>query len=387
MPLDKKTKEILDTTRMNRVLPTILELQRKKAKIVLLAHQGRRESWDFIGLNQHAKTLSRLLNTPVHFVDDIHGKKALTAIQHMKSGEILFLDNVRKIPYETEKKNAKEHAETPFIKDLASVADVFVNDAFAAAHRKQCSIVGFTEVLPSVAGRLLEKELETLTRVLRNPEKPSVFLFGGAKYSDLIVTIEQLLVHNSADQILLTGLPANAFLKAEGYDLGTVNEKKLLEEGSSDLFPEISLLFEKHKDNIILPVDFAVDEKNSRREIDLDELPSEYPLFDIGSKTIQLYMEILKDAKTIFLSGPCGVFELPLFMKGTKEIFTYVANAHAFSIVGGGHTVAAIKQLGFEDRISHISTGGGSLEKVMMGEKLVAVEALKKAKKKYELRA
>jgi phosphoglycerate kinase len=386
LPLDKKTKEILDTTRMKRVLPTILELQRKKARIVLLAHQGRKESWDFISLNQHAKTLSGLLNTPVNFVDDIHGKKALTAIQQMKSGEILFLDNVRKIPYETDKKNSIEHAETPFIKDLASVADIFVNDAFAAAHRKQCSIVGFTEVLPSIAGRLLEKELETLSRVLKKPDRPSVFLFGGAKYSDLIVTIEQLLAHNTADQILLTGLPANAFLKAKGYDLGSVNENKLLEEGSSDLFPEISLLFEKYKDNISLPVDFAVDEKNSRKEIELDDLPSDYPVFDIGLKTIHYYKELLKDAKTIFLSGPCGVFELPLFMKGTKEIFTFVANTPAFSIVGGGHTVAAIKQLGLEDRISHISTGGGSLEKFMMGEKLVAVEALKQAKKKYELK-
>ena len=386
MPLDKNTKDILDTTRMKRVLPTIKELKRKKAKTVILAHQGRQGSWDFISLKQHAETMEQLMDSPVGFIEDIHGSKALNAIKEMNPGDVLFLDNVRKIKYETAKKTAKEHAETDFIKDLSSVSDIFVNDAFAAAHRKQCSIVGFTAIMPSVAGRLLEKELTTLSKAVKNPEKPSIFLFGGAKYSDIMVTIEQLLINNTADKILLTGLPANAFLKAKGYNLGKKNEEKLLEEGSVETISEIADLLKKYEDHITLPVDFAIEENGCRKEIGLDNLPSNESLFDIGKQSIKLYKDILKDAKTIFLSGPCGVFENPIFMKGTEEIFKYVSESKAFSIVGGGHTVAAITKLGLEQNISHISTGGGSLEKFMMGEKLVAVEALKQTKQTHAVK-
>ena len=383
MPLDKKTFAILDVTRMNRVIPTLEELSNKKAKTVILAHQGRQGSWDFTDLSNHAKTLENLLQKPVHFIDDIHGEKALSAIKSLQPGECLLLDNVRKLSYETDKKSAEEHAETPFIKDLSSVADVFVNDAFAAAHRKQCSLIGFTATLPSCAGRLMEKEITTLTKIVKSPEKPSVFLFGGAKFSDMIVTLERLLQNSTADTILLTGLPANAFLKAKNVHLGQENEQALLEEGSQEQFDEINQLLDKYPNHIHLPVDFAIEDEGMRKEITLEDLPSNKPLFDIGPETIHIYKEMLGKAKTIFLSGPCGVFENQLFMKGTKELFTYVSTLDAFSIVGGGHTVAAVKQLDLEQQMSHISTGGGSLEKFMMGEKLPVIEALKEAKKKY----
>ena len=382
MPLDKNTLDILDTTRIKLVLPTIKELIEKNAKIVVLAHQGRQGSWDFISLEKHARALQKLLGREVSFVDDIFKEKAKNAIQNLQSSEILFLDNVRKFDGEAEKKSAEEHAQSELIQNLYPLADLFVNDAFAAAHRAQCSLVGFTAVLPSCAGRLMEKELTTLKKIVSNPEKPSVFLFGGAKFSDVIVTIEHVLNNKTADKILLTGLPANAFLKAEGYNLGNKNESTLFEEGKPEQFEEIKKVFTQHKDDIYLPIDFAVSENKMRKEIDLNELPSEHDLFDIGEKTIEKFIEILSNAKTVFLSGPCGVFENPLFMKGTKEIFTFVANSEAFSIVGGGHTVAAVEQMGIREKISHISTGGGSLEKFMMGEKLVVVEALKNAKNK-----
>lgn len=378
MPMDKNSLQILDVTRMKRVLPTVHELIEKQAKIVILAHQGRQGSWDFTNLKQHAETFETLIKKPVQFVEDIHGNTAKEAIKAMKPRDILFLDNVRKLPYETDKKSPKEHAETPFIKELSGLADIFINDAFAAAHRKQCSLVGFTAVLPSCVGRLMEKELSTLSKAIKNPEKPSVFLFGGAKFSDIIVTIERILQNNTADHILLTGLPANAFLKAKNYDLGEKNDQVLLEEGTEEQFKEIKELLNQYEEQITLPVDFAVEENNQRTEITLNDLPSNYPLFDIGSETIQQYKDILSKAKTIFLSGPCGVFENPLFMKGTQDIFSHVSNLSAFTIVGGGHTVAAITQLGLDTKISHISTGGGSLEKFMMGAKLPAVDALKK---------
>jgi len=380
MPLDKNTLEILDTTRIKLVIPTIKELIEKNAKVVILAHQGRPGSWDFISLEKHANTLEGLLGKEVKFVDDIFGEKAKDAIKNLGYGGVLFLDNVRKFSSETETKSAEEHAKSELVQNLYPLADFFVNDAFAAAHRAQCSLIGFTEMLPSCAGRLMEKELTTLEKVVKNPKKPCIFLFGGAKFSDVIVTIERVLSNRTADKILLTGLPANAFLKAEGYNLGEKNESALLEEGKSEQFEEIKKVLTSFKNDIYLPVDFAVSENEERKEITLEELPSEHNLFDIGEKTIAEFKKILKGAKTVFLSGPCGVFENLIFKKGTKEIFNFVANSDAFSIIGGGHTVAAVEQMNLRDKMSHISTGGGSLEKFMMGEKLVVVESLKSAK-------
>lgn len=380
MPLDKTTLDILDTTRIARALPTIKELIEKNAKTVIIAHQGRQGSWDFTNLEKHAKALEKLLGKEVKYCDDVYGEEAQNAIKNLQSGEVLLLGNVRKFEGETEKKSAEEHAQSELVQNLYQLADFFVNDAFAAAHRPQCSLVGFTAVLPSCAGRLMEKELTTLGEIIESPEKPSVFLFGGAKFSDVIVTIERLLENKTADKIMLTGLPANAFLKAEGFNLGNKNEEMLAKEGTPENYDEIKKLLAKYKDSIYLPSDFAQQENTDRSEIDVSGLPTNYSLYDIGEKTIKSFKNILSDAKTVFLSGPCGVFENPAFMKGTKEIFTFVANSDVFSIVGGGHTVAAVEQLGLDSKISHISTGGGSLEKFMMGEKLPVVEALKDAK-------
>ncbi|MDH7507537.1 MAG: phosphoglycerate kinase [Candidatus Thermoplasmatota archaeon] len=382
MPLDKKTLNIIDDTRIRLALPTIQELNRKKAKTIILAHQGKYGSWDFISMEKHAKTLENLLGKKVTFVDDIFGEKAINAIKNLKPGDILFLDNVRKFAGETEKKLPEEHAKSDLVQKLYPLADLFVNDAFAAAHRAQCSLTGFTAVLPSSAGRLMEKELTNLEKALKNPQKPSVFLFGGAKYADVIVTINRILSNKIADKILLTGLTANAFLKAKGINLGEKNEQAFGEEGTPELFQEILKVYTKYKDMIYLPVDFAIEYNGKRKEITLEELPAENNLFDIGEKTIEEYETILKNAKTIFISGPCGVFENPLFKKGTKEIFTFISKLNAFSIAGGGHTVAALEQLKLKDKISHVSTGGGSLEKYIMGDKLPVVEALKKAKNK-----
>ncbi len=296
-----------------------------------------------------------------------------------------MLDNVRKFSGETDKKSAEEHAKSDLVQNLYPLADLYVNDAFAAAHRAQCSLIGFTTVLPSCAGRLLEKELTTLEKIICNPEKPSIFMFGGAKFSDVMITIKHLLDNKTATKVLLTGLPANAFLKAQGINLGEKNEKILNEEGSSEQFQEIKAVLSEYQDEIVLPIDFAVDENDMRKEVTKDDLPSQYNLFDIGEQTIKRYKNELSTAKTIFLSGPCGVFENPLFMKGTKEIFTYVANLDAFSIVGGGHTVAAVERLGLKTKMSHISTGGGSLEQFMMGKSLPVIEALRKSKKQTSI--
>jgi phosphoglycerate kinase len=382
MPLDKKTLTITDDTRIRLALPTIKELVDKNAKTVILAHQGKQGSWDFTSMQKHAETLQKLLGKSVTFVDDIYGEKAKNAIKTMKPGNIVFLDNVRKYAAETEKKKPEEHAQSDLVKNLAPLIDFYVNDAFAAAHRAQCSLTGFTAVSPSAAGRLMEKELTSLEKAVSNPEKPSVFMFGGAKFADGIVTIDRVLTNKIADHVLLTGLTANAFLKAKGLNLGIKNEQAFGEEGTPETFAEIQNVYKKFEKQIHLPVDFAIEENGKRKEITLMDLPANNNLFDIGEKTIQQYKKILSTAKTIFVSGPCGVYENPLFRKGTEEIFKFITQSKAFSIAGGGHTVAAIEQMKLRDKISHISTGGGALEKFMMGEKLAVVEALKTAKQR-----
>ncbi|MBN1280309.1 MAG: phosphoglycerate kinase [Candidatus Thermoplasmatota archaeon] len=382
MPLDKKTLAITDDTRIRLALPTIQELVKKHAKTVILAHQGKQGSWDFISLQTHAQTLQNLLGKPVTFVDDIYGEKAKHTIQTMKPGDVVFLDNVRKFTAETEKKKPEDHAHSELVQNLAPLADYYVNDAFAAAHRAQCSLTGFTAVLPSAAGRLMEKELTSLEKALSHPEHPSVFLFGGAKFADVVVTIDRILGNKTADHVLLTGLTANAFLKAKGMNLGKRNEAAFAEEGTPEVFRAIAALYKKYEHFIHLPSDFALEENGARKEITLAQLPAANPLFDIGGQTVQAYKTILSTAKTIFISGPCGVFENPLFRKGTHDIFTYITTTHAFTIAGGGHTVAAIEQLNLRSKISHISTGGGALEKYIMGEKLPVVEALKAAQQR-----
>jgi phosphoglycerate kinase len=265
------------------------------------------------------------------------------------------------------------------------LSDIFVNDAFAAAHRSQCSLIGFTIVLPSCAGRLMEREITQLNKIIKKPLKPSVFIFGGAKFSDAIITINRLLESKVADMVLLTGLPANAFLKSIGFKMGEKTENKLLEEGDSKQFNDIKKIYNKYNDSIYLPKDFAFSLNDKRFEIDIKDLPCENNIFDIGEKTINEFKKILKQAKTIFLSGPCGVFENDLFKKGTSEIFNFIANLdNVFSIAGGGHTVAAIDKLKLKNNFSHISTGGGSLEKFMMGDKLPVIEALKESKNQFK---
>ena len=385
LPLDKKSLKILDTTRINLAIPTINELFNKKAKIIILAHQGRKNSWDFISMEKHAKKLGEIIKKKVIFIDDIYGSKAKKLINSLNPRDILFLDNVRKISYETSKQSAIEHSNTEFIQELYPLSDIFVNDAFAAAHRSQCSLIGFTMVLPSCAGRLMESEIIQLNKIIKNPSKPSIFIFGGAKFSDAIITINRLLESRIADKVLLTGLPANAFLKSIGYNMGEKTENMLLEGGTLEQFKYIKKIYDKYEDRIYLPKDFAYSINNKRFEIDVKDLPCNYNIFDIGEKTINDFKNILKKAKTIFLSGPCGVFENDLFKKGTTEIFNYIANINnVFSIAGGGHTVAAIDKLNLKNNFSHISNGGGSLEKFMMGDKLPVIEALKESKNLFD---
>ncbi|MEM3550431.1 MAG: phosphoglycerate kinase, partial [Candidatus Bathyarchaeia archaeon] len=237
-PVDPETKKVLDDTRIRaHGETTINELAKKGAKVVVLAHQGRRGDPDFIPLKQHAELLSKVIGTPVKFVDDVFGEKAKNAIKELKSGEILVLDNVRNFAGETKEGTPEDHAKTDLVRELAPLADLFVNDAFAAAHRAHVSMVGFTSVLPSFAGRIMERELKSLSRVLENPEKPCIYVLGGAKADDSLEISKYVLDNKIADYVLTGGVVGHVFLAARGVDLGKPNMKFLEEKKLLDLVP------------------------------------------------------------------------------------------------------------------------------------------------------
>ena len=378
-PIDPETKKIIDDTRIRVHGETIRELAEKGAKVVVLAHQGRPGEPDFIPLKQHAEILGKVLNKPVKYVDDIFEEKAREAIKKLKPGEILVLGNVRGFLTERKKGTPEEHSKQALVQKLAPLADVFVNDAFAAAHRAHVSMVGFTAVLPSVAGRVMERELKALKKVLETPEKPCVFILGGAKADDSLEISRYVLTNNIADNVLTGGVIGHVFLVARGFDIGEPNMAFLEEKGQMGLVPGIQELARDFPKEIEVPADVAVEVDGKRKEIAVSKFPTNHPIYDIGTETIEKYGEIIGEAKSIVLSGPMGVFENKEFMKGTKKIFSAVAASKAFSLVGGGHTVAAVEELGLTEKMSYISTAGGALIEFLMGKQLPGVVALEKA--------
>lgn len=360
-PLNPSTLEIMDNWRIKKCIPTLEELKEKNAKVIILAHQGRPNSWDFTSLEKHASELSVLMNEEIKFINDVYGEEAINAIKKARNGEIIMLDNVRKCKEEMQKLPPEEHAKSKMVKILSTYADAFINDAFAAAHRPHCSLIGFIPVLPSFAGRLMEDEIMHLNRIMKNADKPCIFIFGGGKYQNAVEVIKNLLENEIADKILLGGMPANAFLGAKGII-------EFEENG-------IKSIIEKYDEKIILPIDMVYDDG----EHDVEEVKK--PGKDIGSKTIDTFKEEIMKAKSILISGPMGIFEEERFSRGTKEILKAIARSNAFSIAGGGHTIAAINMLGLADEFSYISTGGGSMERFLMGKNLPVIDALIKFKR------
>jgi phosphoglycerate kinase len=379
-PIDPETKRILDDSRIRaHGESTIKELAEKGAKVVVLAHQGRKGDSDFIPLKQHAEILAKVLGKPVKYVDDLFGEKGKDAIKELKSGEVLVLENVRMYDSETEEGTPEEQAKKELVVNLAPLADLFVNDAFSAAHRAHVSIIGFTAVLPSVAGRVMERELRSLRKILEKPEKPCVFILGGAKTDDCLEISTYVLNKQIADYVLTGGIVGHVFLVARGFDLGKQNMAFSENKNFTGLLSGIKELMQKYPDEIKTPRDLAVEVNGKRREISVRELPTGFPIFDIGSETVEDYAKIIRVAKSIVVSGPMGVFENSEFMLGTKRIFEEIANSKAFSLAGGGHTTAALHEFKIADKISYVSTAGGALTEFLMGKQLPGVTALEKA--------
>lgn len=368
VPLDE-AGNISDDTRIREALPTIKYLIEQNAKIILMSHLGRPKGQPNpkYTLAPIAKRLAELVHREVKLTHDCIGIEAYPTVRTMQTGDIVLLENVRF--------HAEEEKNTPgFTKELAVLGDIFVNDAFGTAHRAHASTTGLAEYLPAVAGLLMEKEINALNKVLFNPEKPFAAIIGGAKVSDKIGVLENLL--EKVNVMIIGGGMANTFLAAQGHNMGkSLVEIEKIAEAKETIDKALALNVK-----LLLPVDvvvadqFAADAK--WQIVDIDSVPAEWMALDIGPKTRELYAEALKNVKTVVWNGPMGVFEFAVFSVGTEEIANAVANVKGFTIVGGGDSVAALKKMGVANRISHISTGGGASLEFLEGKTLPGVQAL-----------
>jgi len=382
-PVDEKTLRLVDGSKIRQSVATVRELLDRNAKVVIIAHQGRPGDYDYIPLNEHAAFLSQYLGKRVRYVDDLVGEYALKAISVLNDGDAILLKNVRFLPEEQAKKSPEEHSGSQLVKVLAPKFDLFVNDAFASSHRSHASLVGFTAVLPSAAGRLMEREVTTLTTVFQKPKRPSTFIFGGTKFIDALPVLEKLADRENVDNIMVAGLAGYSFLWLLGTPIGSKTQKLASKDLTDETAERAKKLIEKHGTKIHLPVDAAVDDDGKRKECAFDQIPEDAAIMDIGPATIKRFRRIISQSRTVFLSGPPGVFEKEPFRVGTCELLKEITSTEAFSVIGGGHSCAAANKFGFTDKISYVSTGGGALERLMLGKEMPAVEALKASAKRF----
>lgn len=360
---------ITDDTRIRAAVPTIKYLVDQEAKVILASHLGRPKGQfnKKYSLEPVAAKLSEILGTNVAFARDCIGEEAQNTVSGMKDGDVALLENLRFYPEE-------EKNECGFVKELASLADIYVNDAFGTAHRAHASTAGVAGLLPAAAGFLMEKEVEYLGNALAKPVKPFVAIIGGAKVSDKIGVIENLL--EKVDVLVIGGGMANTFLKAQGVNMG----KSLVEEDKIQLAKETLEKAEAKGVKLLLPVDLVVAETVSpdsqHKIVSKDQVPAEWAAVDIGPESAKVFAEDVKKANTIVWNGPMGVFEMDPFAKGTEAVAKAVAESHGISIVGGGDSVAAIKKMGVAEEVSHISTGGGASLEFLEGKELPGIKAL-----------
>lgn len=374
-PMDP-SGNILDDKRIKSHLETLRALE--DCRVAIIAHQSRAGKKDYTTLEAHARILTRLLRRDVSYIDDIFGSHAQNSIKSLRPGEVILLENTRFYAEENMNRSPADHAKSHMVRKLAPLFDLFVNDAFAVSHRSHCSVVGFTEVLPSIAGVLMDKEITALDRGLRGNEHPTVFSLGGTKADDSIKVTQNVLSRGGADKILTSGVVATVFMMAKGIDVGEANRKFVEDQEYLEQIPIAAKLLQEYPDKIVLPSDVALNQNGERVEVSVDKLPAPLPIADIGLETIVSYSKFLKEAKVTVLNGPTGIFEQEKFKLGTSELLK-AATFSSYSIAGGGHSVAAIEQLDLESKFSHVSMGGGASITYLSGEPLPGIEALKKA--------
>ena len=371
---------ILDDKRVKSHLETMRALE--DCKVVLMAHQSRAGKKDFTTMEAHAKLATKLLRREVTYVDDIFGSRARDMIKSLESGDVLLLENTRFYAEENMNRSPADHAKSHMVKRLAPLFDLFVNDAFAVSHRSHLSVVGFTEVLPSVAGILMDKEITALDKGLKGHEHPTVFALGGTKADDSIKVTQNVLSRGGADRVLTSGVVATVFMMASGIDVGEANRKFVEDQEYLNQIPIAAKLLKDYPDKIALPKDVALNKNGERVEVSVNKIPADLAIADIGLETIVEFSKALRESKVAVLNGPTGIFENEKFKLGTTELLK-AATESGYSIAGGGHTVAAIEKLGLEPKFSHVSIGGGASITYLSGDPLPGIEALKKAAEKY----
>ncbi|NLX63209.1 MAG: phosphoglycerate kinase [Clostridiaceae bacterium] len=372
VPLDSEGN-ITDDKRIRGALPTIKYIIENGGKLILVSHLGRPKNGfeAKYSMKPAAERLSELLGKEVILAKDVIGEDAKAKAAALKEGEILMLENVRFHKEET--KNDPE-----FAKELASMADIYVNDAFGTAHRAHASTAGLADYLPSACGFLIKKELDIMGKALDNPERPFVAILGGAKVSDKISVIENLI--DKVDTLIIGGGMAYTFFKAQGHSVG----KSICEDDKVELAKNLLAKAKEKNVNLLLPVDNVVgkefDANTEAKTVPSDAIPDDWMGLDIGEETIKLFSDAIKGAKTVVWNGPMGVFEMERFANGTRKITEALANSNAITIVGGGDSAAAVEQLGFADKITHISTGGGASLEFLEGKELPGIAVLDEKK-------
>lgn len=383
-PVDREKGTLKSINRIEACVPTIKELSDKGAKVVLLAHQGSDiEYKNYYTTKPHAEVLKKLLGKEVQWIDDVCGPAARAAIQNLQNGEILLLDNVRFVAEEQTLFEMKlrltheQQAKTLLVEKLAPLADLYVCDAFAAAHRDQPSLCGFEQVLPSYMGRLFEKEFCTVSQVMEEPVRPCVFVLGGAKISDAFLMMKTVLERGVADQILTGGLVGNIFLTALGKEIGQGSVDFIRKSNYGEYIEKAKELYAQYGEKITLPADLAWVENGERREVALGSVPADIAAVDVGGETAKIYREAILSAKTVFVNGPMGVFEQAPSEAGTKAVWQALADTEAHTVLGGGDSITATEKYGLTDRMGYICTGGGALIRFLTGEELPVVKALR----------
>jgi len=385
-PVDEKTNSLKDITRIRACVPTIKELSEKNARVVLMAHQGSDIEYEnFITTEPHSIILSRLLGREVKFIDDVCGPAARDEIKKLENGEILLLDNVRFLSEEQTlfeqkvKLTHEQQAKTLLVRKIAPLADLYICDAFAAAHRNQPSLCGFEQVLPSAMGRLFEKEYSIISGIMEVPEHPCTFVLGGAKISDAFMMMDTVLRRGVADHVLTGGLVAEVLLWSIGVNIGETTKNYIRQHGFEEYVATAKEVFSKYHDKIILPSDCAFIQEDRRHEIDVSEIQNCVLLVDIGRKTVENYKRIIENSKIVFVNGPVGVFEKEESEFGTKEIWKSLEETSAYTVLGGGHSIEAVNKYIDKDKLDYICTGGGALIRFLTGEELPVIKALRKA--------
>jgi phosphoglycerate kinase len=381
-PINPITGEITGSTRFLAHLETLRDLS--QSKVVILAHQSRPGKEDFTSLRSHAMYLQRLLGRKVKFIDALFGESVTKAVSELRKGEILMLENTRfyseEIDIDGDDIEAMEKSH--IVRGLLPLMNYFVNDAFPAIHRPQTTLVGFHRLIPNIAGRLIEKEIVALDRFMKDDSRPKLAILAGSKINESISVAKNFLDKGISDRVITGGVVGNAFLWAGGIDIGKKNRDFIVRSNKNweELINTCKELLRKYDGNILVPQDCVLNPSKRRVSVS-PKMPDDELMADIGVDTIVNYIDEIRRAKSIFLNGPMGMYEMPEYSAGTKEIMTAISMNPGMKIAGGGHTLNALEKLDLMDKFDHASTGGGALISYLSGDPMPVLEALKESKK------